>query len=42
MRFCVPQVMKVPRDIDSRGLQKEILHGIGSCLKEGINLQVIN
>ncbi|XP_033736515.1 ubiquitin carboxyl-terminal hydrolase 43-like [Pecten maximus] len=36
LRFCAPQILRIPRDVDNRGLQKEILANLGPCVKEGL------
>ncbi|XP_060076528.1 ubiquitin carboxyl-terminal hydrolase 31-like, partial [Ylistrum balloti] len=36
LRFCAPQILRIPRDVDNRGLQKEILTNLGPCVREGL------
>ncbi|XP_069124188.1 ubiquitin carboxyl-terminal hydrolase 31-like [Argopecten irradians] len=41
-RFCAPQILRIPRDVDNRGLQKEILTNLGPCVREGLTGQKLD
>ncbi|KAK3092017.1 hypothetical protein FSP39_024469 [Pinctada imbricata] len=41
-RFCYPVAMRVPREIDYKSLQKEILKSMGRAVKDGILMQKLD